>query len=105
MTCYLVRYGYFVVFSVADPRTDGCLEPIEDDAWLADAGLGAPATGRLPAGLCVGRHPAHANRYHLFRCPADRSRAGFHQVVGVPVVVPTWDAFLRAAADCGEPVG
>jgi hypothetical protein len=105
MTCYLVRYDYFLVFSVEDPRTYGCLEAIEDDVWLADAHLTDVVSGRVPAGLCVGQSPADARRYHLFRSPADRSRADFHQVVGVPVVVANWDAFLRAAADCGEPVG
>jgi len=105
MTCHLVRYELFLVFSVTDPRTDGCLEPIEDDVWLDDAGLCDLLCGRLPGGLCAGRSPADPAHYHLFRSPADRSRAGFHQVVGVPVVVPSWDAFLRTAADCGEPVG
>ena len=105
MSCYLVRYGFFLVFSVDDPRTYGCLEPIQDEVWLDDAHLTDVVAGRPVAGLCVGRSPADPNRYHLFRSPADRSRAGYHQVVGVPVVVSDWDAFLRAAADCGEPVG
>lgn len=105
MTCHLVCYQYFLVFSVADPRTDGCLEMIQDDVWLDDAALGRGDPGRMPTGLCVGRNGADPTHFRLFRSPADRSRAGFYQVVGVPVVAPSWDAFLRTAADCGEPVG
>lgn len=105
MTCYLVGYQFFLVFSVGDPRTDGCLEPIQDDVWLDDAALCAGDTGRVPSGLCVGQRATDPTHYRLFRSPADRSRAGFHQVVGVPVVASSWDAFLRTAADCGEPVG
>jgi hypothetical protein len=104
MTCHLVRYEYFLVFTVDDPRHDGCLDPIEHDVWLDDVGVIASG-GRSPAGLCVGRSPVDDRHYHLFQSPADRSRAGFHQVVGVPVVARTWEAFLQAAADCGEPVG
>ena len=104
MTCYLVRYEYFLVFVAEDPRPDGCLEPVEDGVWLDDGHLSDPNTGRRPGGLCIGRSPTDDRHYHLFRSPADRSRAGFHQVVGVPVVVSTWDQFLKAAADCGEPV-
>ena len=105
MTCHLVRYEFFLVFSVNDPRVDGCLERIEDDVWLDDAGLCDLLNGDLPRGLCVGRSQTDPAHYHLFRSPADRSRAGFHQVVGVPVVAHSWDAFLRTASDCGEPVG
>ena len=104
MTCHLVRYEFFLIFSLADPRTDGCLEPIEDDVWLDDASLSDNAIGQVPRGLCVGRDPADPNHFRLFQSPADRSRAGFHQVAGVPVVAASWDAFLRTAADCGEPV-
>jgi hypothetical protein len=104
MTCHLVRCGYFLVFSVGDPRVDGCLEPIEDGVWLDDPDLCDDGAAWATSGLCVGRSPADEAHYHLFRSPADRSRAGFHQVVGVPVVAPTWDAFLRAAAESGEPV-
>jgi hypothetical protein len=105
MTCFLVGYQFFLVFSASDPRTDGCLEPIQDDVWLDDAALCDEDAGRVPSGLCVGRNAAEPTHYRLFRSPADRSRAGFHQMVGVPVVAPSWDAFLRTAADCGEPVG
>jgi len=105
MTCHLVRYEYFLVFAVDDPRRDGCLEPIQDDVWLDDAGLTEPVAGRVPASLCAGRNPVDDRHYHLFQSPADRSRAGFHQVVGVPVVARSWGAFLHTAADCGEPVG
>jgi hypothetical protein len=105
MTCHLVRYEFFLVFVLDDPRHDGCLDPIEDDVWLDDAGLTDPSTGRTPPGLCVGRNPVDERHYRPFRSPADRSRAGFHQVVGVPVAARSWDAFLSAAADCGEPVG
>jgi len=104
MTCHLVRFEYFLVFSVADPRADGCVEPIEDEVWLDEPDLCQESSGRIPCGLCVGRNPKDESRYRLFRTPADRWRAGFHQVVGLPVVVTSWDAFLRAAADCGEPV-
>jgi hypothetical protein len=104
MTCYLVRYEYFLVFAARDPRPDGCLEPVEPGVWLDDGYLFDPRTGHPPAGLCAGQSPTDDRHYHLFRSPADRSRAGFHQVVGVPVVAPTWDQFLTAAAACGEPV-
>ena len=105
MTCYLVRYEYFLVFTAADPRPDGCLEPVEPGVWLDHGHLSDATAAAPPAGLCAGRSPADERHYHLFRSPADRSRAGFHQVVGVPVVVRSWDQFLSAAAACGEPVG
>jgi hypothetical protein len=104
MTCHLVRYDYFLVFVADDPRDGGCLDPIKDDIWLDEAGLSEPIGGRIPAGLCAGVNPIDHHHFHLFRSPAERSRAGFHQVVGVPVVSRSWDAFLTAAADCGEPV-
>jgi hypothetical protein len=105
MTCHLVRYLYFLVLAAGNPRTDGCLDPIEDDVLLNGAGLSDPVTGQVPGGLCVGRDLADVRTYYLFRTPSDRSRAGSQQVVGTPIVVPTWDAFLRVAADRGEPVG
>src|SRR3954468_17118347 len=83
MTCYLVRYEYFLVFAARDPRPDGCLEPVEPGVWLDDGHLADPRTGHPPAGLCAGRSPTDDRHYPLFRSPADRSRAGFHQVVGV----------------------
>src|SRR5215218_8138645 len=39
MTCYLVRYEYFLVFAARDPRPDGCLEPVEPGVWLDDGHL------------------------------------------------------------------
>src|SRR5262245_10608342 len=104
MTCHLVRFEYFLVFSVADPRADRCLEPIEDNVWLDEPDLCQESSGRIPCGLCVGRSPEAESRDRLCRRPADRWRAGCHQVVGLPVVVTTWDAFLQTAADCGEAV-
>jgi hypothetical protein len=105
MICYLVRYEFYLVFVVIDPRIDGCLDPIQDDVWLDDPRLIDPSGGWPPAGLCVGRNPADERHYRLFQSPADRARAGFHPVVGVPEVARSWDAFLRAIAACCEPLG
>jgi len=105
MTCFLVRCDSFLVFSAADPRTDGCLEPIQDEVWLDDASLSEGPADRIPTGLCVGRDQLDPGHFRLFRSPADRARAGFHQVAGLPVVVASWDAFLRSAIESGEPVG
>ena len=100
MTCYLVHSEYFLVFIAEDPRPGGCLEPVEQTIWLDDVEL----SEQLPNGLCAGRNPVDEGHFHLFQSPADRSRSGFQQVVGVPVVVPTWEHFLKAVADSVEPV-
>ena len=40
--------------------------------------------------------------FRIFTSIANRSRAGFRQVIGIPVVVPDWTDFLDTATDCGE---
>lgn len=72
------------------------------DAEHRNAGL---TDWHLRTGLCVGRRSTDAAHCRPFGSPADRSRAGFHQVTGIPVVVASWDVFLRSATECGEAVG
>ena len=105
MNTYLVRVNQFLVFMESDPRSTGCPFPFESNVYLDD--LGSPMTSKdiAPTDLCVGIDPMNNHHFRLFRSPPRRARAGFHQVVGMPVVVATWDEFLHAMSECGELVG
>ena len=105
VNAFLVRVNNFLVFVERDPRPNGCPFPVEEFVELDDRDWPDPDPGRAPPDLCVGVDPADGQHYCLFRSPPRRARAGFHQVVGIPMIVPTWTDFLIAAADCGEPLG
>jgi hypothetical protein len=102
MNSYLVRVNQFLVFTERDPRPCGCPFPIERDIQLDDSANPNSRANSAPENLCVGIDPADRHHYRLFRSPPRRARAGFHQVVGMPVVVATWDDFLRTMNEFGE---
>jgi hypothetical protein len=102
VNAYLVRVQHFLVFVECDPRPNGCPFPVEGDVQVDDADPPDDDPGRVPPDLCVGLDPANDHHYCLFRSPPRRARAGYHQVVGMPVIVENWKEFLYVAADCGE---
>jgi hypothetical protein len=105
MHASLVRYDHFLVFVAGDPRSSGCDCFVEQDVLLEyDPGFDAPS-GPTPVGVCVGQDPFDSRHFRIFRSEPGRARAGFRQMVGMPLVVATWDEFLQIAADCGELVG
>jgi hypothetical protein len=105
VNAFLVRVNHFLVFVERDPRRNGCPFPVEGGVELDDRDAPDPGPGRAPPDLCVGVDPTDGHHYGVFRSPPRRARAGFHQVVGIPMIVRTWTDFLHAAADCGEVVG
>jgi hypothetical protein len=100
MNAFLVRVDHFLVFLTDDPRSTGCDYPIEEDVQLEDDT--DSASGPMPVGVCVGQDPFDERHFCIFRSEPRRARAGFRQTVGMPVVVSSWDEFLRIASECGE---
>ena len=98
MIAYLVRLHHFLVFLARDPKF-ACGLPVEPAVRLDDAKAAEP-TVHSPIGLCVGVDPVDDHHYRVFHSMLDRAHAGFHQVVGMPVVVPEWDDFLEVAKNC-----
>lgn len=102
MNTYLVRVNHFLVFLERDPRCTGCPYPVEPQIQLDDPEVADRWSERLPMDICVGMDPKDDHHFRLFWSPPRRARAGYHQIVGMPVIVPTWSDFLRVVAECGE---
>ena len=102
MNAYLVRVNHFLVFVEADPRCMGCAFPVEPEIRLDELDTADAVQDRTAAELCVGVDPADNHHFCVFRSATRTSRAGFRQVIGMPVVVPSWAEFLQVAAECGE---
>jgi hypothetical protein len=98
MRMFLIRCGQFLVFVQRDPRP-GCSLDVESDIALDQVRTSYRETGHE---LCVGVDPSNPRHYGIFQSLPCRARAGFRQVVGIPVVARTWLDFLNAASDCGE---
>lgn len=102
MTTNLVRIDHYLVFIQHEPID--CPHPFESEIRLDESKLDELTCGPRFLDVCVGIDPGDNHHFRIFPAPVFRARAGFHQVIGIPVIVEDWKDFVRSAEDCGEVV-
>lgn len=100
MTTNLVRLDHYLVF--VERELSGCPHPFEPEIQLDESTPDDSIGGTPFADPCVGIDPADCHHYRIFPSTPYRTRAGYHQVIGIPIVVTTWRDFVQTASECGE---
>ena len=85
------------LFFDSDPRPDGCVRPVVEDAELEDLPTGArkpggPLTSRFPI---LGRSTVMPNRFKLFAIEGSIPHE-FEVLEGFAFAFPDWSAFLES---------
>ncbi|HET6878617.1 MAG TPA: hypothetical protein VFI31_00495 [Pirellulales bacterium] len=87
----------YLVFTGEDPRRSGYTGDVIDDVTLDYdmQAVHAWPNGAPSPEVCVGRAPADAKHFKVFKYESDRQAAGYQPVPGDPVVFGSWLDYLN----------